>query len=420
MKILKNQNLLERQSENLIRGELSNVAAVIQTPQVLVEYYSVDPDSSTTVRGFKNIDDIVGPLSPLVYDLVDNVPISGIDNLVSQMQFDDEIGYDEEFQSNGIIFPNTVLPKPYDFFTIKGDQNIAMYIVTGVTPVTVRSNPFTEITFRLFSRNTTHLAQLRKQVKDEFITAVTSIGTDKTLVIKRETYFKMKDYVEEYIDLTNLYIKLFFDRTKGAFVLDGIYDEEKDRKTVFVDIPLWKFMFDNQIIAYDEVMTYANNNYNMNIDRIFIDCPERYLTEFTYGCTPIVRIFERNPKKEFDEYRYPQVYEEDARITKFTGVNMIYIEAYGKTQDCNPLCAQGPVFDDEFVERIKTGARYEEDCEFNRIRVSLSLRNAIIDYYHNRDINWETVSINDEKTAENYFLIPLLLGIYKKYIMSLK
>ena len=420
MKILKNQNLLERQSENLIRGELSNVAAVIQTPQVLTEYYSVDADSSTTVTGFKNIDDIIGPISPLVFNIVDNVPISGIDNLISQTQFDDETGYDEEFQSSGITFPNTILPKPYDIFTIKGDQNTAIYIVTGVTPVTVRSNPFTEISFRLLSRDKTQLAQLRKQIKDEYVTTVTSIGTDKTLVIKRETYFKMKKYVEDYIDLTNLYIKLFFDRTKGAFVLDGIYDEEKDRKDVFVDIPLWKFMFDNQIIAYDEVMTYANNNYNMNIDRIFIDCPEKYLTEFTYGCTPIVRIFDRNPKKPFDEYRYPQVYEEDARITKFTGVNMMYIEAYGKAKDCNPLCDQGPVFDDEFIERIKTGTRYEDNCEFNQIRVSLSLRNSIIDYYNNREIDWENISIGDEKTAENYFLIPLLLGIYKKFIMTLK
>lgn len=420
MKILRNQNLLEKQSDNIIQGELSNVAMVLQNPQFLTEYFSIDADASTTITGFKNIDDYIGPTSSVQYNLIDNTPISGVDSLVSQASFDEEIGYDEEFQSNGIIFPNTVIPKPNDCFLIKDSQQSVLYVVTGITPITVRSNPFTEITFRIFTRDENIIKQLRRQVKDEYTTVVTSIGTDKTLVIKKESYFLMKKYVNDYIDLAQLYVKLFYDYTKAAFVLDGIYDEESDRKVIFLDVPLWKFMFDNQIIAYDEVMTFANNNYNKNIDRIYTDCPERYLNQHAYSCTPIARLYEKDKKKPFDEYRYPQVYEEDARIVKFTGVNMMYIESYGKVKDCNPLCEQGSVFDDEFIDRIKDDVCYDKDCAYDMSRVSLSLRNAIIKYYNNHDIEWDDIEVDDRKTAENYFLIPLLLGIFKKYIMTLK
>ena len=51
MKILKQQNILNRQSENYIAGELSNVAMVLQTPQLFVEYFSIDVDASPTVDG---------------------------------------------------------------------------------------------------------------------------------------------------------------------------------------------------------------------------------------------------------------------------------------------------------------------------------------------------------------------------------
>ena len=48
------------------------------------------------------------------------------------------------------------------------------------------------------------------------------------------------------------------------------------------------------------------------------------------------------------------------------------------------------------------------------------LRNAIIAWYNNQEIDWENLEIEDKKTCENYFLIPILLGAYKKYIQDLQ
>ena len=66
MNILHNEVILKRQSENYIKGELSNVAAVIAAPQILVDYFSIDADASTTTTGLKTIEDYLDPSSTLV------------------------------------------------------------------------------------------------------------------------------------------------------------------------------------------------------------------------------------------------------------------------------------------------------------------------------------------------------------------
>src|SRR5699024_5842576 len=130
----------------------------------------------------KNIEDFIGPTSTVVYNEIENLPMSGIQELVIQSQYDDELGHDEDFQSEGIIFPNTIVPKEDDCFLVKGNKYLALYKVIQTEPVTSRSNPFIGITFRLFSRDPILIQQLRRQVKDVYVTSVTSLGADKTLV----------------------------------------------------------------------------------------------------------------------------------------------------------------------------------------------------------------------------------------------
>ena len=161
MQILQNQSLLNRFSDLYIKGELSNVAAVVQTPQQLVDYFHIDPDATPTMAGLRNIDDYIGPESHVIYDEITNLPISGINELVIQSTFDDEVGHEEDFQSEGIIFPNTIWPHENDFFIFQGDKTTALYVVTETSPVTVRSNPFIQINFRLYSRDPEMIKQLQ-------------------------------------------------------------------------------------------------------------------------------------------------------------------------------------------------------------------------------------------------------------------
>ena len=48
------------------------------------------------------------------------------------------------------------------------------------------------------------------------------------------------------------------------------------------------------------------------------------------------------------------------------------------------------------------------------------LRNVVINYFNGEEIDWDNIQISDQRTIENYYLLPLVLGIYKKYIQSIQ
>lgn len=434
MEILRNQTMLQKQDDKYIAAELSNVAMVAQTPQLLTDYFQIDADASVTIPGFKNVEDYIGPDSPVMYNEVDNLPIGGLDNLVIQSQYDDETGYDEDFQSSGTIYPNTIVPKPGDCFFLKGSKRQALYVITNVINTTVRSNPFVEITIRLFSRDPEVFKQLRRQVRDNYVTTVTALGADKTLVIKRDAYFEVQKHIKNYIDIADMYKMLFFDRNLSTFIYDGIFDEENDVRLKFIDMTLWRLMFDEGIIIYDNVVTYANNNLEANCEPLFTSCPDIYVDDYMFKRSIIWRLYKQDRKHKVDEYKYPQAYEPDPRIGKFYGKNFRYFEFYGDSCDCNPMCMQCPIWDEEFIARIRDGAPYEEVplnsgyctgcnnfCDGKPVTpYNPYLRNVIINWYNGKDIDWDKIQLEEKKSCENYFLIPILLGAYKQYIKNLQ
>ena len=92
------------------------------------------------------------------------------------------------------------------------------------------------------------------------------------------------------------------------------------------------------------------------------------------------------------------------------------------------------LWDDEFICRIRQNEPYKEidlstdelcrTCEHHCCGAPVacynpSLRNAIIHWYNSEDIDWFGLQVNDAATIENYYLIPLVMGIYKKYIQGL-
>ena len=154
----------------------------------------------------------------------------------------------------------------------------------------------------------------------------------------------------------------------------------------------------------------------------------------------LYRLLTRDHKNDFAEFKFPQSYSPDPRYGKYTGQNLYYFEFYDKQCDCNLMCTQMPVWDDEFVDRIRNNRPYEEcilalylekqqesPCDDTGCGPKVTeypfnpyLRNAIIAWYNGTRIDWENLIIEDKKTSENYFLLPIILGAYKHYIGKLQ
>src|SRR5699024_10351499 len=117
-----------------------------------------------------------------------------------------------------------------------------------------------------------------------------------------------------------------------------------------------KFLYGNEIIVFDSIVTYAINNMNLDINRVYIDEPSRHIDRFEYRKTPLYRLFERNEKKDFSEYTSPVFTLDDDRVSKYDGINVYYISSYDDNTDFIEELKPMLRLDREFIDRIIANA----------------------------------------------------------------
>src|SRR5699024_4369285 len=185
-------------------------------------------------------------------------------------------------------------------------------------------------------------------------------------------------------------------------------------------------------------IAYANSNGQKTVDRVYTGCPDIYLDEHAYHRSILYRIYDNNynnivKKSEFDRYRFPYIYEPTPRITKYQGQNIWYLETYLDHPSSHDATRAFHIWDDEFLCRIRHNDPYPEvpmgsglctQCEMHCsgkpvLCFNPYLRNVVIHWFNNGTIDWDSIQITDDRTIENYYMIPLVLGIYKKYIQGL-
>jgi hypothetical protein len=67
------------------------------------------------------------------------------------------------------------------------------------------------------------------------------------------------------------------------------------------------------------------------------------------------------------------------------------------------------VFDDDFISKIKTNTKYTDN----------NLRNIIIYIYNGVEIDMDAVELEYEITADNFYLIPIIIHEYRKKIENI-
>ena len=413
MRILRNQSIIDKLSSNLINNELSNIAAVLAVPQVLVTYYSIDAEYSQTVEGYQNIHDFISVDSTVAFNKVNNMPIAGIDNLLMTSEFNDETGMDVDFESAGMVLPKTVNPKQNDFFVIPNMLYPTVFVVTDVKQTIVRSNPFQEIHFKVAHQGQDWIDQLNRQVLKTYNVSVSSLGGDNTLLIEEGTAAGMEEHIQNYLDVSAMYTSFFYDHSRAAFVFDGL-PSKRGSRICLIDIVLWKLMYELGIIVYDDIITYAASNYDKTIKKIYVDNPI-LVDDWTFKNSIIYRILENDHNKVLNEYQFPMFYEESAQITKYQGAHVIYIEGYSEKPWCHKDLGWLIPFDGETLCRMVNNEPYEEgETE------GWSLKNALISYYNTGSVDFTSLEIENKKTLTNYYYIPIILGIYKDYIVGLQ
>lgn len=206
----------------------SQYTIFLEKNPTFVTYYHISGINSTTDNGFVNIDSKLGSDSPLKYQLIKDFPIYGIDDIKLDLSEEEE-GLTSDYNGEGIILPNTVIPLPDDMFQISYLDNDYLFIVTGIDYDTIKSNNFYKISFSIKSLDRDSVDDINSQVFEKYICDFKNIGTEEKCIIEEGSYETILTLHKLYTDMVDRYTTLFYSKKFNSFIFTTgnsiIYDK---------------------------------------------------------------------------------------------------------------------------------------------------------------------------------------------------
>ena len=193
-----------------------------------VIYYSQNIEKSTLDEASGLHEAFIGDGSPFKFNKIKDFIIYGIDRIITDYDIGDNGIEANSISGEGIILPNTIIPRPGDYFAIGYIKEKNLFTITSSSPDTLDngSNVY-KIEYTLCSEGY-NVDRLDKQVDKSYNFIVTNSGTDfKTIVLSTdyELIKSLEQLVEELIIIFN---NTFFNKSLQTFIYnhDGwnIYD----------------------------------------------------------------------------------------------------------------------------------------------------------------------------------------------------
>lgn len=198
----------------------SQYSRFLDKSPTFVTYYRVNNIESTTDRGFLNIERLLGSNSPIRFNEVSRLPIYGIDQIVLDLNME-EHGLDTSYEGTAIILPNTVIPRPNDFFIIDHLGSSIVFSVIGIGFDTIRSNNFYRIEYKIkaIDEGVTH-DHLKKQTSDKMICYYENIGTEDKVLVRSADADIIAKLNKITTEIANYYKMLFYNNRYNSFLFN--------------------------------------------------------------------------------------------------------------------------------------------------------------------------------------------------------
>jgi type I restriction enzyme M protein len=112
-------------------------------------YYSINLESSTKDLGLENVTDIIGNESPIKYNKIDNFPLYIESEMTFSQLYEEDSGYNAEFEGTAVVLAGTIIPQTDDVFIIDYLEKRFLFRVTQVETSNTTMRTFYRITFVL-------------------------------------------------------------------------------------------------------------------------------------------------------------------------------------------------------------------------------------------------------------------------------
>lgn len=258
--------------------------------RTLVKYFSINDPDTTTSLGFEDIYQVLGPNSPLRFDIIENMillgfsPLSPQDGQASTTQV-----RDYKLEGEAFIIPSTVMPKENDFFIVNHLHMNHLFRITQVTQDGLNTDGSYRVSYKLFSTNKEEIDKIYDQVVGHYVMDLQTIGgEDLTPIIGKEDFDLRNRLIQMVDDMVENYIARFYDRTHNCFIL------HLNGQSLF-DMCGNYFMAKNSIMIRDN----TNGNIVLNADK----CKDPRL-DMLYQKSPYKWIERDAPIRYLDTFKY--------------------------------------------------------------------------------------------------------------------
>lgn len=206
-----------------------------------VTYYHINTINSTADSGFMDVENIVGPDSPIRFQKIEAFPIYGFETIKLDLSDEDE-GLNTSVEGDGTILPNTIQPIPNDMFVVSYLGNEYVFMITSVEYGTIKSNDFYRISY--YMRKGTVGSTLDKQVLESYECVFENIGTDDKCLVQSDMVGVINTLTDWCETISEKYKTLFYNSRFNSFI----------------------FMDDNTPI-YDKYLTHFINTHKLFTDK---------------------------------------------------------------------------------------------------------------------------------------------------------
>lgn len=304
----------------------------------VVTYYAQNIEKSTLDKASGLYGEHVGNDSPFKFNKIIDFVLYGIGNITTEYEVGDWGTESAPISGEAYILPNTITPRPGDFFVVKYIKESILFKVNSSTPDTLE-NGSNIYKLEYMAELTNQIENIEEQVEKEFKFIVSNVGTDyKTIV--QSSDFDLVNELESLIEELIIYFNnIFFDSKLQTFV----YNHDG---WLMYDPFMIEFFIRNNVLNYGSEYVFVshaaatNKTFGMDYYKTFFKCVED--KKLDINCASI------------------------ATADLITDPNSLFIvrkeSYYGvRYADKSPYKTRFQVIDMDILEHINSNTMYDED-----------------------------------------------------------
>ena len=360
-----------------------------------VNYYSQNIEKSTLDEASGLYGAHVGKNSPFKFNKIVDFLLYGIDRITTDYSVGDYGTESEPINGDAIILPNTITPRPGDFFSISYVKEVVLFKVNEVTPDTLDTGAnIYKISYQL--ELTDSIDGIESQVEKKFNFIVGNVGTDFKSVIQ-DCDYDLVNKLGALVDQLIIYFNnIFFDSRLQTFV----YNHDGWN---FYDPFLIEFFIRNKVLNYGDDYLYVSHALN---------------TRKTFGMDYTKTLFYalENPKDDINcDINATADLISDPNSLFVTRMEYYYEVRY---RDNSPYKTRFQIVDPDIIDHIKANKMYNKGDKNEYYNLWIAYFNGT-DNFINGDILSLIKKADYMDNLSCFYSLAISIFIIEKYIDSI-